>query len=171
MFKNKKWNLREETIKYCKNDSILLYKILIEFNKIIYGKYRVDAFKHPTISSLAFAIYRTNFLKPLRVPIINGEMYDDIKVSYTGGSVDVYKSFGNNVKCYDVNSLYPYVMLEQDMPVGNPIQFEGDISKFIKDPFGFFEVEVNAPLNLNIPILQIRTKMNGIFKTISPVGS
>jgi DNA polymerase type B, organellar and viral len=60
-------------------------------------------------------------------------------------------------------------MLNQDMPLGKPIQFEGDISKTIKDPFGFFEV--SAPLELKIPILQIRVKLNGIFKTISPVGS
>ena len=30
---------------------------------------------------------------------------------------------------YDVNSLYPAVMLKEEMPIGQPIYFEGDISK------------------------------------------
>ena len=77
-------------------------------------------------------------MKKNTIPIINGEIYEDLKVSYTGGSVDVYKSFGNNIKGYDVNSLYPSMMLEKDIPVGNPVQFEGDISKFESNPFGFF---------------------------------
>jgi hypothetical protein len=31
-FKNKQWNLREETIKYCQNDCIVLYKVIKEFS-------------------------------------------------------------------------------------------------------------------------------------------
>jgi hypothetical protein len=53
------------------------------------------------------------------------------------------------------------------MPVGNPTYFEGDIFKledynYFKEgekAYGFFEVEVNAPLNLNIPLLQTRFKI------------
>jgi DNA polymerase type B, organellar and viral len=169
--KNKKWNLREESIKYCELDSIILYKVLIEFNKIIFSKFRVDIFKYPTISSLAFAIYRSNYLKSKEIPIIDGKMYNDLKLSYTGGTCDVYKPFGANIKVYDVNSLYPTVMYNYEMPVGKPIYFEGDISKIEKDPFGFFEVEINAPLDLNIPLLQVRIKTENGERTVAPVGT
>lgn len=143
----------------------------MKFNKIIYTTFRVDALKYPTISSLAFAIFRTNYLKPLSIPIITGRIYDFIKNGYSGGSVDVYKPFGKNINCYDVNSLYPSQMLKQDMPVGNPIFFEGDISKIEKDPFGFFEVEIKTPNDLNVPILQTRVKINSGYKTIAPLGN
>ena len=37
---------------------------------------------------------------------------------------------------YDVNSLYPFIMSTQPMPVGKPIAFEGDIRSIIPDAFG-----------------------------------
>nr|YP_009486079.1 hypothetical protein [Cantharellus lutescens]AWA82204.1 hypothetical protein [Cantharellus lutescens] len=97
-------------------------------------------------------------------------MYEFFKSGYTGGSVDVYIPYGKNLFSYDVNSLYPYVMKSFPMPVGNPIQFEGDITLVNKDAFGFFEVEVTAPKNMNIPLLQCRINTNTGIKTISPLG-
>lgn len=37
-------------------------------------------------------------------------------------------------------------------------------------PFGFFEVEVTAPKNLDIPLLQTRIKTSGGTRTIAPLG-
>jgi hypothetical protein len=171
LFKYKKWNLRDESIKYCENDVRILYNVLIKFNKIIFEKFNVDGLKYPTLSSLSFAIYRTNYLRSLTIPLITGNLYKALKLSYTGGSVDVYRSYGENINGYDVNSLYPSVMRNNDMPVGNPIFFEGDVYEYEKDPFGFFEVEVNCPLDLNVPMLQIRIKTSKGFRTITPVGT
>lgn len=171
-FKYKSWNLKEETIKYCEKDCVLLYNILIKFNKLIYSKYKVDAFKYSTISSLAFAIFRTNYLKNKKIPLITGNIYKDLKNSYTGGSCDVYKPFSKNkIYGYDVNSLYPFVMQNELMPVGNPIYFEGDITKIKDNPFGFFEVEINAPEDLYTPLLQTKLKTENGKRTVSPVGN
>ena len=41
--------------------------------------------------------------------------YNDIKQAYFGGNTEVYKPRGKYLYYYDVNSLYPYVAL-QDMP-------------------------------------------------------
>jgi hypothetical protein len=141
-FKNKPWNLREETIKYCEKDCVLLYKILKQFNEIIFTKFNVDTFKYPTISSLAFAIFRTNYLEKDKIPLITGKIYDELKPSYTGGACDVYKPMSWNNKdkkiyAYDVNSLYPFVMKSCEMPMGIPTYFEGDIAKIKDNPFGF----------------------------------
>jgi hypothetical protein len=38
--------------------------------------------------------------------------------------VDVYRPYAENVKSYDVNSLYPS-MLKYPMPVGKPTYIEG----------------------------------------------
>lgn len=85
-------------------------------------------------------------------------MFKFFKKGYTGGSVDVYKSMGENIYRYDVNSLYPHVMKSFPMPVGSPTYFEGDIISAMQNekkinPFGIFEVEVTTPKNLNIPLL------------------
>ena len=53
-------------------------------------------------------------------------MFHDIKLGYTGGSVDVFKFYGKNVYYYDVNYLYPYVLKHCSMPVGTTY-FIGDI--------------------------------------------
>jgi hypothetical protein len=98
-------------------------------------------------------------------------MYDFIRKSYSGGRVDVFKPYGLNIEGYDVNSLYPKQMQSLDMPVGNLIYFEGDITKIDPNAFGFFEVEVETIKDLNIPFLQTRVNINGESKTISPLGT
>lgn len=75
-----------------------------------------------------------------------------------------------NIYRYDVNSLYPYVMKSFPMPVGNISYFEGDITQINPNTFGIFEVEVTAPQNLHIPILQLRMSTNKGIHTISPLG-
>lgn len=170
-FKNNAWSLRKETIKYCENDVISLYLIIKEFQKRIFRLFEADINKYPTLSSLAFAIYRMKYLKNYKIPNITGELYRNIKKSYTGGSVDVYKPIGKNLRRYDVNSLYPAVMSEFPSPVGKITKFKGNILKYETNPFGFFFVNIKAPANLDIPILQtrIKTKNSGI-RTLSPLG-
>ncbi len=178
------WDLRKETIKYCKLDCIVLYKIIDKFSDNIFKLFRINVLKYPTLSSLAFAIYRTKFLNDkTQIPLIHGVIYDFIKHSYTGGSVDVYKptppldSEGKPKKIYryDVNSLYPYVMKSYPMPVGYPTYFEGDILKSYVSgdkPFGIFEADIMAPSDIKIPLLQTRVKVKkGTTRTVAPIGN
>ena len=75
---------------------------------------------------------------------------------YFGGHVDVYypQSLPNEkVYHYDVNSLYPYAMPNNPMAIGNPVYFEGDIRKIDPKAFGFFNVKIIAPDNIEVPIL------------------
>jgi len=63
-------------------------------------------------------------------------------------------------------------MLNNKYPVGNPTYFEGDYSKI--DPnrtkLGFFYCKIQAPNNLNHPILQTHYKTEEGIRTISPLG-
>lgn len=172
-FNNKPWILKEEAIKYCEQDVVTLYQILELFNQKIFSNFRLNIHKYTTLPSLAFAIFRSYFLddKKVKIPIILGQMYNYFQIGYTGGSVDVFKVFGENLFRYDINSLYPYSMKNNPMPIGNPIYFEGDIFKFIDNPFGVFKVKVTAPKEIKHPILQRRFKINGVFSTISPIGT
>lgn len=171
-FNNNSWNLRSECVKYCEQDVKTLYQIIDKFSKEIYKLFRLDILKYPTLSSLAFGIYRSSFLGDYKIPLIDGNIFKDIKKGYTGGSVDVYKPYGENIWHYDVNSLYPFVMKQFEMPVGTPIYFEGDITivHSATKPFGIFEVEVETPSDLKIPLLQSRFKMKDGYRTIAPLG-
>ena len=121
------------------------------------------------------AIYRSNFLNnKVKIPLIDGAMYNDLKKAYTGGMVDVYVPTNKpnvKVKSYDVNSLYPFSMKEFAMPVGTTVYFEGDISKIDSNAFGIFEVEVIAPNNLFYPVLQTKVKNYKGLNTLAPLGN
>ena len=121
------WSLRDETIKYCIQDCIVLYQVLAKFNTLIFNRFKVHIKKYPTLPSLAFGIFRVNYLGEAKIPKITGNIYNFIRKSYTGGAVDVYKvrpAPGEVVKGYDVNSLYPTSMSFFDIPVGSPVFFE-----------------------------------------------
>jgi hypothetical protein len=129
------------------------------FNKNIHN--------YPTLPSLAFAIFRSNFMSEENIPKLTGNINNDVRQGYTGGSTDMFIPYGKNIKCYDVNSLYPSQMINKDMPIGKIVKFIGDFSEIETNPFGFFKVRVKSPDNILHPIIQI--KLNG--KTLSPVGS
>ena len=185
-FKNKTWSLKEEAIKYCVNDCVSLHQVLIKFSKIIWDMYKVNITKFPTISSLSFAIFRTHFLKKDTIPMISGQVFKDIKESYTGGATDMYlptniESSISEVNqlddlpitsdellyCYDVNSLYPFIMKSMALPIGKIFYFEGNILNIKSDAIGFFYVKVTAPDSLDHPIIQIHVNNT----TMSPLGT
>ena len=111
-----------------------------------------------------------------------GEIYHFIKQGYRGGAVDVYKPYGKNIYRYDVNSLYPYIMANNPMPVGNPTLLKGShntIEAIVNDKnvtkikyilflgVSFVEIIVNCPDTISAPILL--HILNS--KTVAPTGS
>lgn len=105
-----------------------------------------------------------------QIPITDLKLYDKIKSGYTGGHVDVYNLQSppaQMVYCYDVNSLYPTVMCNNDFPTGTPRFVEGHIDLNSPETFGFLLVRVTCPLDLDKPFLQVRR--NGT--TVAPVGT
>ena len=134
-------------------------------------------------------------------PIITGKIKEEINKGYTGGSTNMFipalvnkmisDDYGNlmhiedkKIYAYDVNSLYPSVMKDNDFlakrrllryPIGNPAQVEFNSFYLIDNEesnklFGHFYCEITAPEDLNNPILQIHHKGENGIRTISPVG-
>ena len=189
-----KWSFKNEAIAYCVKDCVSLHEIMTKFSTMIWDLFKVNITKYPTISSLAFAIFRMHFLEKDTIPMISGQVFKDIKESYTGGAVDMYLPSNLEVDdleeilekarnhpdkatlnpemqeliyCYDINSLYPFVMMHKEMPVGRVHYFEGDVLNYKPDALGFFYVKVTAPDNLNHPILQVHHNNN----TMAPLGT
>lgn len=166
------WDLKKELLKYGEQDVISLYQVIHTFSIYIFKLFRLNIVRFSTLPSLALGIFRSNYLAESQIPLISGQMYNEIKKGYTGGSVDVYKPKGENVYRYDINSLYPFVMKEYPMPVGSPVYFEGDITAIDKDAVGFFDVSVTTPENLKIPILQTKVQtLHGGYRTVAPLGT
>ena len=136
------WSFKEETIKYLANDLLSLHEILTKANKQVFLDYNVDMTEPLTISGLAVRIYLKDFYNN-NIPNINkASIYKDIKQGYYGSITEVYKPSGRNLYYYyDVNSLYPYVAL-QDMPglICNKLLYYNDNIEIDK-LFGFSIVE------------------------------
>ena len=116
-----------------------------------------------TISRLALDIFLKHYYKKEIIPIINNKkIYSDIKLAYYGGITEVYKPYGENLYYYDVNSLYPYVAL-QDMPGLSCTYVEFNLrSANLMDLFGYFYCEIESSLNY-LGLLPVRDKGTLIF--------
>jgi len=160
-----KLNLQDETIIYWEQDCKTLYYVLKEFSKLIYLEFGVDIVKTPTVSSLAFRIYRVKYLeKDNIISMLHGSIYNFIYQSYYGGAVDAYVPVDKNIKSYDVNSLYPTSMRNNSMPVGNPYYFEGNLDYFNLINFNYpKDLELNGDRKNKIPTKTIYSSLNEVF--------
>lgn len=163
------WNLKRELLSYCESDAKATHKVIVSFGQRLYDLYTLNYMRYPTLPSMALAIFRIKFLGSTEIPILSGDVDRDIRKSYYGGFVDVYRSFARFVKSYDVNSLYPDAMSRFLMPVGTPIYMEGKHLK-LEDIFGFAYVEVTCDVDMHTPILPYKDNRPP-FATRYPVGT
>ena len=151
------WSFKNESIRYLTNDLFSLHEVLTKANKQVFLDYNLDMTKSITISGLSLNLFFKDFYNT-NIPNINkASLYKDIRQAYYGGITEVYKPSGTNLYYYDVNSLYPYVAL-QDMPgltCKKVFFFEGyeDISQL----FGYFYCRIETPLDDYLGLLPIRT--------------
>lgn len=171
MFRKNMWCLLHESKMYCEQDCISLHQILSKFNELIFNNYGINIHTYPTLPGLAMAIFKTNFLNCNNLPLLSNAIFNDLSLSYTGGRTDVFIPYGKKVYVYDVNSLFPHIMHSFQLPVGNIHKFEGNILDYEKNPFGIFLAEVTTPTDMNIPVLQLKVKINGGYRTMSPLGT
>jgi hypothetical protein len=162
------WNFKEESLSYLSRDLISLYQVLKKVNRALFLDFNVKMTNCLTVSKMSYEIFSKDYLsKDKPIPLINTKaIYKDIKLGYYGGNTEVYKPYGENLYYYDVNSLYPYVSLN-DM-VGLECHKQEYINKKanLNELFGFFYCDIEAPKDNYLGILPVRTKTGIIF----PVG-
>lgn len=119
-----------------------------------------------TVASQAVKIFRSMLDVPLFA--LDKKLDVEIRTSYFGGRTEIFKPFYNNDKkplnCYDVNSLYPSVMLDNEYPV----RFKYYTGKYLKDACGFYDVTVTCP-NIYYPLLGYKHVKT--HKLIFPTGT
>ncbi|MFA6152996.1 MAG: DNA polymerase [Chitinophagaceae bacterium] len=120
------------TLKYLENDVLCLWEVLYDF-------FSYDFIVQPqlTIASQAMNTFRSKFFSGeiTEMRIAHEEFIR--KHYYSGGRVEMYKGYGRNIHVYDVNSLYPFVML-QPMPCGRMKVTD----RYRKNKIGFYYIDI-----------------------------
>lgn len=155
---------------YCLQDSVVVVKALKKFSLELAGKgYVVPIKKCITASSIGMNIWKAYFNtyeQPIMQIHMNTKLQAELNKSYCGGRVEVFNSGLQMSPIYhfDVPGLYAGIM-QKGLPIGNPVY----VSNFNEDGnttwiheleskglIGFIKCQVQAPSNLNIPVLPVK---------------
>jgi regulator of RNase E activity RraB len=162
-------NLVIDFKEYALQDSRALFNALKEAQNLYFNNFGVDITSIHSTSSLSLKVLRTKFLKE-DITILNSLHDEFVRPAYLGGATDYYKEYATKVHCYDINSLYPYAMLN-DLP-NTPIKKYKNMEGInLDDFFGYAIAEIETPNNIDdnwIPLLPYKDIENG--RTIHPVG-
>jgi hypothetical protein len=126
-----------------RNDTIGLYEIIAKFASWGLHKNKLKM----TLASQSLDVFKTNFQK-CRLTCLNKENESFIRSCYFGGRVEIFKRYGRGLFYYDVNSLYPYVMLGE-MPTGQARK----VKTYHPDRIGFYRIRLN--MNCEIPFIPV----------------
>jgi len=95
----------------------------------------IDSFG-PTIGSTAMKVFRHMVDQPITIPF-DDEFRDFLRKGYHGGRVECFKrGYFSDVKVYDINSLYPSVMLSQRVPLSDRTY---QVGTYQRDQLGVYE--------------------------------
>ena len=156
--------LNHNDVEYCFRDC----EIVIEFIKKIKSIYKTFSIKmRSTYAANAKAIWQTTFLEEKQY--VRDDLDEIFREAYYGGRCEVFVSRLEKslLYYYDINSMYPYVML-MDMP--DPATFKEIhnyntfyFHKVLKRYEGLAEITVEVPDSLHIPILPFRINHKLLF--------
>lgn len=163
---SKKLTTKNKRLKeHLRNDCMALYDVLSEVIAQ-YGELKY------TIASQALHIFTKKFFKGTIYQVTNNHDLYFRGNYYRGGRTEVYKGYGKNLNYYDINSLYPYVMMKP-MPVLYPIETK----KYINNKIGFYKIRlltntdyIISPLNIKIKdgLYHVNGNKGDIFYLCSP---
>jgi hypothetical protein len=164
---NKIKKVTPELIEYNKRDCVALLEVLEKYSQWPLIK---EVGVAQTMASQSVKVFRKFLYK--EIPSLSASQDSFARRSYFGGRTEIFKPIydtGDNKKdilyYYDVNSLYPYVMLDE-MPIA-PLNTH---VKDIDSEMGYVDCVVKVP-DCYIPILATSIKVNDTNKLVFPVGT
>lgn len=139
-----------EEIDYIRNDTEIIARVL----KIQYDN-EMDKL---TSASDTFSKYKKQYTAyfDMLFPVLTYEEDCYIRHAYRGGFCTVNPKFKGkliteSVFCYDVNSMYPYNMIEQLLPYGYPIFYVGEYEENENYPLCIQHILVSCKVKENHP--------------------
>lgn len=149
--------------KYLEDDCVSLFQTLQKFYTLV--EEFLGGEVGMTTAATAMKTYRRSYQK---APIERHSRHHDFfRQAYYGGRVEIYKESGKNLRYYDINSAYPFAMM-QPMPVGKLLGCVGPPLEFMKkERIGFGRANVYVPEDTHIPVLPFRNEQG---RLIFPVG-
>lgn len=156
--------LTDEEIAYGTNDVVIIAKALRQqfdegMTRLTVGSDSLYEFKSVCGSPLFSRVF----------PVLPLTMDAEIRSAYRGGFTYVAERFKGKIvgpgKTYDVNSLYPSVMYDNDMPYGEPVYFTGVPKNLDRYPLYIIAITLTAKLKKDhIPCIQV--KGSGFFNGV-----
>ena len=159
----KKFSL--EMIEYLEYDVKGLDEVIVKYQEWPLIKKAGTAF---TMAGQALKVFRTFMEEPIRS--LADSVDDFVRPSYFGGRTEIFKPHfwgdkNNTLSYWDVNSLYPTVMLNEF-----PTNFRTSTDHYYPDKMGFYDAMVEVPEDMYIPPLGTMLEIDGTKKFIFPVG-
>ena len=142
VLENKTNDISEKEIEYCIRDCEIVFNALLHIFEMT-GSVKITA------PSLSLFYYRSVFM-PYNIDY-NDLVYDFFN-SYFGGRTEAFKLGNTNAVVYDINSMYPFAMLNAEFP--NP--------KFLEKKI----VSIDVFLNNYLPVFEGMIKCVVIHKDI-----
>lgn len=167
-FDFEKWDgeVTFELLSYLKDDCRGLYEVIERYRNWPLVRRAGSA---TTMASQAMKIYRC-FMRDEIYPLSNSA--DEFtRRAYFGGRTEIFKPYFDGgtkekLKNFDVNSLYPYTMLQNEYPVGAT----GFTYKYDPESLGIYHVDVEVPNDMYIPVLGAVTLVPSIQVEIDKKG-
>lgn len=148
---------QEELEEYVEIDCIALLQVLHSARQ----KFGVEDFKM-TIASQAKSEWK-KFDNESRYYVNAERYYKFIRDSYYGGRTEVFRRYGKDLYYYDINSMYPDVMRNNDYPCGR----YKHVRDWVNGKLGIYKTKVKSPTFLEIPFLPMRNEEG---KLMFPLG-
>jgi len=148
------YNHARETEEYCISDVEILLEGCNKYSTIGYELTGIDPLTKTTIASWVMNTYLTKYYDFEKTPIavLKKNEYDFIKKSFHGGRTETIRTYRkwtdkelNEGKCgryVDITSLYPSVQFYDEMPYGEPKWVENIDYEYIKNNYGFYEIDI-----------------------------
>lgn len=141
-------------MEYAIRDAETLRECLINYNRAVKSLFGVTV--GHTAAGTAVKAWQNTLDNEIIISYSeDGERETYIRNAYYGGLVFL-TSNRKHVKCktYDFNSSYPYVMQTYPLPIGAPTE----VSEFVPEKLGIYEVDIEVPESIVVPIIPSRNK-------------
>lgn len=142
----------DKLLDYAKVDSESLYQCIYKATKYYYETFNVNFLDKVSTRAAAHSMSYAIWLKTVTILKEGGnsldKSYDDFcRQGYYGGYTNFFKLAGQNLNHYDVNSLYPYAMLNERLCPPYQVDLDNSFSKkdnkpLLEDFFGFLRVKI-----------------------------